>query len=72
MILTEAKKRANQEFESSLARTGLTVAAVREHLEAHPEMKRATYRIPHAGAAGTAANLVLHVARRMGRGRAAR
>jgi hypothetical protein len=29
-------------------------------------MKRATYRVPHRGAAGTAANLVLHVARLTG------
>src|SRR5262245_20982140 len=71
MILTEAKKRAQQEFESALATSGLTVSAVREHLDAHPEMKRATYPIPHGEAAGTAANLVLHVARRMGRRRAA-
>jgi hypothetical protein len=33
-------------------------------------MKRATYRVPHAGVVGTAANLVLHVAERMGRRRA--
>jgi predicted nucleotide-binding protein (sugar kinase/HSP70/actin superfamily) len=71
MILTEAKKRAAQEFDGALASTGLTVAAVRAYLNAHPEMKCATYRIPHGGAAGTAANLVLHVARRMGRTRAA-
>jgi hypothetical protein len=25
-------------------------------------MKRATYRVPHGGAAGTAANLLLHLA----------
>src|SRR5262249_36825280 len=72
MILTEAKKRAQQEFEDALAVTGLTVSAVRDHLDAHPEMKRATYRIPHAGAAGTAANLVLHVARRTRRKRPTR
>ena len=65
MILTEAKKRAQREFDDALARTGLTVDEVRAYLDAHPEMKRATYRVPHAGAAaGTAANLVLHVAAR--------
>jgi predicted nucleotide-binding protein (sugar kinase/HSP70/actin superfamily) len=62
MILTEAKKRAQREFDEALARTGLTVDQVRAHLDAHPEMKRATYRVPHAGVVGTAANLVLHVA----------
>jgi len=64
MILTEAKKRAQREFEDALERSELTVDAVRAHLDAHPEMKRATYRVPHGGAAGTAANLVLHVAGR--------
>jgi len=67
MILTEAKKRAQVEFDEAITRTGLSVARVREHLDAHPEMKRATYRVPHRGVAGTAANLVLHVAERMGR-----
>jgi predicted nucleotide-binding protein (sugar kinase/HSP70/actin superfamily) len=67
MILTEARTRAQQEFEGALASTGLTVSAVRAHLDAHPPMKRATYRVPHHGAAGAAANLVLEVARRMGR-----
>jgi len=71
MILTEAKKRAQRELDDVLARTGLTVGDVRAHLDAHPEMKRATYRVPHAGAAGVAANLVLHVAARTGRRAAA-
>ena len=68
MILTEAKKRAQREFDDALARTGLTVDDVRAYVDAHPEMKKATYRIPHDGtAAGTAAKLVLHVASEMGR-----
>jgi predicted nucleotide-binding protein (sugar kinase/HSP70/actin superfamily) len=68
MILTEAKKRAQREFDDALARTGLALHEVRAYVDAHPELKRATYRVPHTGeAAGTAANLVLHVARRMGR-----
>jgi len=67
MILTEAKKRAQCEFEETLEHTGLTVEQVRAYLDAYPEMKRATYRIPHDGVAGTAANLVVHVAQRMGR-----
>jgi predicted nucleotide-binding protein (sugar kinase/HSP70/actin superfamily) len=64
MILTEAKKRAQREYEEALERTGLTTERARALLEAHPEMRRATYRVPHAGAAGTAANLVLHLAAR--------
>ena len=69
MILTEAKKRAQVEFDEVLARTGLTIARVREYVDAHPDMKGATYRVPRLGAAGTAANLVLHVAERTGRRR---
>jgi hypothetical protein len=46
----------------------LTLAAVREYVDAHPELKRATYRVPHGDATGTAANLVLHVSRLMRRG----
>jgi predicted nucleotide-binding protein (sugar kinase/HSP70/actin superfamily) len=71
MILTEAKKRAQRELDEVLARTGLSVDQVRAYLDAHPEMKRATYRVPHGDAAGVAADLVLHVAERMKRRTAA-
>jgi predicted nucleotide-binding protein (sugar kinase/HSP70/actin superfamily) len=67
MILTEAKKRAQREYEQALARTAQTTAVVRAYLDAHPEMRRATYRVPPADVAGTAARLVLDVARRRGR-----
>jgi predicted nucleotide-binding protein (sugar kinase/HSP70/actin superfamily) len=70
MILTEAKKRAQREFEETLEGTGLAVDAVRAYLEAHPAMRRATYRVPRLGAAaGTAANVVLDVADRLDRKR---
>jgi len=62
MILTEAKKRAQREYEQVLERTGFTEATLREAIEARPELKRATYRVPHYGVAGTAANLVMHLA----------
>ena len=68
MILTEARKRAQREFEETLERTHLTVDEVRAYIEAHPLMKRATYRVPHSGTvAGTGANMVMHVARALGR-----
>jgi predicted nucleotide-binding protein (sugar kinase/HSP70/actin superfamily) len=68
MILTEAKKRAQREFDEALQRTGLTEGEVRAYIDQHPEMKKATYAIPHDGtAAGTAAKTVLHVAKRLGR-----
>ena len=62
MILTEAKKRAQREYEQVLERTGLDEAALRAALDARPELKRATYRVPHYGVAGSAANLALHIA----------
>ena len=68
MILTEARKRAQREFDETLERTHLTVDQVRAYIEAHPLMKRATYRVPRSGAvAGTGANMVLDVARALGR-----
>ncbi len=68
MILTEAKKRAQREFDEALQRTKLTEPEVRAYLQAHPEMRKATYLIAHDGtAAGTAAKTVLHVAKKMGR-----
>jgi predicted nucleotide-binding protein (sugar kinase/HSP70/actin superfamily) len=60
MILTEAKKRAQKEHDEVLARTGLTLDQLRERET--PQMRRATYRVPHHGAAGTAANYALHLA----------
>ncbi|MBA4254229.1 MAG: hypothetical protein C0441_09925, partial [Comamonadaceae bacterium] len=62
MILTEAKKRAVREFDSVLQRIGLTEAQLAAEVAARPELSRATYRVPHYGVAGTAANLALHIA----------
>jgi len=62
MILTEAKKRAQAEFEEVLKKTGLTVDAIRAYEKLHPELRRPTYRVPHKGYAGTSANYVLHLA----------
>ncbi len=66
MILAEAKRRANAEFEDVLNKTGLTVEAIREYEDRHPEIRRATYRVPHQGYAGVASNYVLHVANHCG------
>jgi predicted nucleotide-binding protein (sugar kinase/HSP70/actin superfamily) len=62
MILTEAKKRAQREFDEVLERTRLTPEELRAAVAARPELARATFRLPHHGVAGTAANLALHVA----------
>ncbi len=62
MVLTEAKKRAISEVASVLQQTGLSVAAIREYERQHPELRRATYKVPHRGYAGVSANYVLHLA----------
>ena len=67
MILTEAKKRAQREFEEALEKTGLTPEDIRAFEEDHRELRRATYKVPHYGYAGTSANYVMHVAKLMGR-----
>ncbi len=67
MVLTEAKRRAKEEFEQVLERTGLSVEQIREFEEKHPELRRATYKVPHYGYAGTSANYVMHVAKLMGK-----
>ncbi len=66
MILTEAKRRAKANFEEVLRKTGLTVEQVRDFERQHPQVTRATYRVPHRGYAGTAANYVMHLARDRG------
>jgi predicted nucleotide-binding protein (sugar kinase/HSP70/actin superfamily) len=66
MILTEAKKRAQAEFEEVLKKTGLTVEAIHKYEKHHPELRRATYKVPHKGYSGTSANYVLHIAQDRG------
>jgi predicted nucleotide-binding protein (sugar kinase/HSP70/actin superfamily) len=64
MILTEAKKRAQAEFVEAMAKTQITREKIRQIEERRPELKKATYRIPHLGYATTAANYVMHLAGR--------
>jgi len=61
MILTEAKKRAQKEYDDVFARLGKTPDQLRERETA--AMRRSTYRVPHYGVAGTGANYALHLAR---------
>ncbi len=61
MILTEAKKRAQREYDEVLERLGTTPEKLAARVR--PEMRRATYVVPRTGAAaGTAANFALHLA----------
>jgi predicted nucleotide-binding protein (sugar kinase/HSP70/actin superfamily) len=60
MILTEAKKRAQREFDDVLERTGMTPEKLAARVR--PEMRKATWAVPRGGAAaGTAANFALHL-----------
>jgi hypothetical protein len=47
MILTEAKKQAQSEFEQALSEASLTMSAARSRLENCPHMKKATNSIRH-------------------------
>ncbi|MGE5199902.1 MAG: hypothetical protein ACM3H9_09700, partial [Rhodospirillaceae bacterium] len=68
VALLEARARAQAEFDEALAATGARLDDVRAYVDRHPEMRRATYAVPHReGIAGTAANFVWHVADRMRR-----
>ncbi len=62
MVLTEAQRRAQREFEEVLEQTGLDTDSARERLEALPRAGLAGWPVPRCGATGTAANLVLHLA----------
>jgi predicted nucleotide-binding protein (sugar kinase/HSP70/actin superfamily) len=62
MILTEAKRRAQREYAEALGRSGFDEASLRAAYEKRPELHRATYRVPHLGAAGMAASTALHLA----------
>ncbi len=66
MSLAEAKSRARSEFESVLAKTGRSLEELREYVAAHPETRRALYKVPHKpGVAGTAAQFASHLHDRM-------
>ncbi|HUN61874.1 MAG TPA: hypothetical protein VMU53_07785 [Candidatus Sulfotelmatobacter sp.] len=68
MALGEAKVKAKAEFEECLKSTGKSLQDIREYIDAHTELKRPFYHVPHReGVAGTAAQLVLHVSDRIDR-----
>ncbi len=66
MALGEAKAKTKLEFKAALESTGRTIEEIREYVAAHPELQSAMFKVPHQeGIAGTAANFVLAVAKRM-------
>jgi predicted nucleotide-binding protein (sugar kinase/HSP70/actin superfamily) len=63
MALGEAKVKAKQEIERVQEETGVSLEEAREYADAHPELKRPLYKVPHyKGTIGTAANFLRHVA----------
>ena len=61
MILTEAKKRAQREYDEVLERIGISAGTLAARIT--PEMRKGTYKVPSSGvAASTAANFALHLA----------
>ncbi|HLH42546.1 MAG TPA: hypothetical protein VKV74_06145 [Bryobacteraceae bacterium] len=68
MALGEAKAKAKLEFEECLKKTGKSLESLRAYVGEHPELKRPFYKVPHVeGVAGTAAQFILHVSKRMDR-----
>ncbi len=66
MALGEAKAKAKHEFAEVLSNRQLTLDDCYEYVDAHPELKRPMYHLPHTkGVVGTAANMVHHIADRM-------
>jgi predicted nucleotide-binding protein (sugar kinase/HSP70/actin superfamily) len=66
MALGEAKAKAKREFAETLEKAGLTLDQCRSYVDAHPEMKRPLYHVPHhKGVVGSAANFVFHIAEKM-------
>ncbi len=63
MALEEAKAKSKEEFNSCLARTGLTLQEIRDYCKEHPELTRPLQKIPRfEKVAGRAASFVSHVA----------
>lgn len=63
MILTEAKKRAQQEFDTVLQQRSISLEQVRRYETQHPSVRQLAYPVPHRGVASTAANYVLALAK---------
>jgi predicted nucleotide-binding protein (sugar kinase/HSP70/actin superfamily) len=70
MILTDARQRAEREYEAVRQRIGMSEVKLRAVAERHPELGRATACIPHRGVTGSAANFALHLAHLDGLGHA--
>ncbi len=66
MALGEARRRAVVEFDAALQATGRTLEEIRAYLEHNPQLNTALYKPPEGSQlAGSAANFITHIARRM-------
>ncbi len=66
MALGGARAKARKEMADALAATRWSLADLKLYADDHPEVKRASYKIPHhPGVVGRAANLVLHLDERL-------
>jgi len=61
MVLTEAKRRARDEFNAALAAADLTAEEAHEKLAKSPDLNAPFTTVPQRGAVGTAANIVLEL-----------
>ena len=62
MALGSARAKAKKEFADALASTRWTLGDMQSYASDHPEVKKASYEIPHHhGVVGRAANLALHI-----------
>jgi predicted nucleotide-binding protein (sugar kinase/HSP70/actin superfamily) len=63
MALGDARRRARAEFDAALASTGRSLEEIREYMAANRDLRRPFYKFPRReGIAGTAAQMVLHIA----------
>lgn len=66
MALGNARTRAREEFDAAVKNSGYSLDEMRAYVDAHPEMKSATYVVPKRDdLIGRAANFVAHVAAQM-------
>jgi predicted nucleotide-binding protein (sugar kinase/HSP70/actin superfamily) len=66
MALGEAKAKTKSEFAETLASLGVTEVQVRAYIDAHPEIKRPLYHIPHyKGKIGMAARTAMYVGEKL-------
>ena len=70
MVLSDAHRRAREEFERALGAGGCSLEDIQAFVEQRPHLRRAGYTIPRSpGVVGEAAHFVLHVADVMDRNR---